>query len=72
MIWWVWNDFDSAGSYNFDNDFAKNGVMFGVDNSSSSNSDNRKNNFLILGKDLTYDINGSFGSPEKKFRINFT
>ena len=45
---------------------------FGVDNSSSSHYDNRKKNFLILGEGLTYVINGSFGSPEKKFNINFT
>ena len=31
-----------------------------------------KNNFLILGEDPTYGINGSFGSPEKNFSINFT
>ena len=46
--------------------------MFGVDISSSSYSDNRKNNFLILGGGPTYGINGSFGSPEKRFNINFT
>ena len=28
--------FDSAGSSSFDNDFAKNVIIFGVDNSSSS------------------------------------
>ena len=47
-------------------------VIFGVDNSSSFHADNCKNNFLILGKDPTFGINGSFGSPEKKFSINFT
>ena len=26
----------------------------------------------VLGEGLTYGINGSFGSPEKKFNINFT
>ena len=46
--------------------------IFGVDNSSSSHSDNRKNNFLILGEGPTYGINGSFGSAEKKFSINFS
>ena len=64
--------FDSAGSSSFDNDFARNVIIFGVDNSSSSHSGNRKYNFLILGEGLTYGINGSFGSPEKKFSINFT
>ena len=46
--------------------------IFGVDNSSSLNSYNRKKNFLVLGECPTYGINGSFGSPEKKFSINFT
>ena len=31
-----------------------------------------KNNFLVLGEGPTYGINGSFGSPEKKFSINFS
>ena len=35
--------FDSAGSWSFDNDFARNVIIFGVDNSSLSHSDNRKN-----------------------------
>ena len=47
-------------------------IIFGVDNNSSSYSDNSNNNFLILGKGPAYGINGSFGSPEKKFNINFT
>ena len=38
--------FDSGGSWSFDNDFARN-IIFGVDNSLSSYSDNRKNNILI-------------------------
>ena len=57
--------FDSAGSWSFDNDFARNVIIFVVDNSSSSHSDNRKNNFLTLGENPTYGINESFGSPEK-------
>ena len=64
--------FDSAGSWSFDNDFARNVIIFGVDNSSSSHSENRTNNFLILGEGPTYGVNGSFGSPEKKFNINNT
>ena len=58
---------DSAGSWGFDNEIARNVIIFGVDNSSSSDFDNRENNFLISGEGLTYCINGSFGSPEKKF-----
>ena len=64
--------FDNSGLWSFDNDFIRNVVTFAVDNSSSSYSDNRKNNFSISGEGPTYDINGSFGSPEKKFNINFT
>ena len=40
--------FDSAVSWSFDNDFARNVVIFVVDNSSLSHSGNQKNNFLIL------------------------
>ena len=62
----------SAGSWSFDNDFTRNIIIFGVDNSSSSHSDNRINNFFISVEGATYGINGSFGSPEKKLNINFT
>ena len=40
--------FDSAGSWSFHNGIAKNIIVFDVDNSSSSHSDNRKNNFSVL------------------------
>ena len=66
---------DSAGSWSFDNDFSRNAIIFGADNSSSSKSDNCKNTFLILGEGPTYGINGRFGSPKKKFnreRKNFS
>ena len=58
--------FDNARSWSFDNDSARNFIVFGVDNSSSSRADNYKNNFLVLGEGPTFEINGSFGSPEKK------
>ena len=64
--------FDSAGSWSFDNDIARNVIIFGVDNSSLSHADNRKNDFLILGECPTFQINGKFGSPEKIFSINFS
>ena len=38
--------------------------MFGIDNSSTSHTDNLKNDFLILGEGDTFGINGSFGAPE--------
>ena len=64
--------FDSADSWSLDNNSARNVMIFGVDNTSSSHADNRKNNFLILGEAPTFGINGSFGSSEKKFSTNFS
>ena len=63
--------FDRESRWNYGNDFARNIVIFGVDNSASSHADNRKNNFLVLGEGPSYGITGSFDSPEKTFRINF-
>ena len=45
--------FDGEGFWSFDNGSARNVVIFGVGNSSSSHTDNRKNNFLVLGEDPT-------------------
>ena len=41
--------FDGKIEWNFDNGTDRNVIIFGVHNSSSSHSDNRKNYFLILG-----------------------
>ena len=60
--------FDSAGSWSFDNVFARNVIIFGADNSSSSHSDNRTNNFLILDEGPNYGNNGGFWLPEKTFK----
>ena len=46
--------FDSGGEWSFDNDTSRNFIIFSVDNISSSQSDNRKNNFLILGESSTF------------------
>ena len=59
--------FGSAGSWSFEDNFARNVIIFGADNSSSPHSDNRKNNFLILGQGPTYGINENIGSSEEKF-----
>ena len=56
---------DSVCSWSFDNDTARNVIIFGADISASSYADNRRNNFLILGKGSTIQVNGSNGSPEK-------
>ena len=60
---------DTEGSWSFANHFARNVVIFDIDNSSSSHSDKCKSNFWILGQGATYGINGSFVSPDKKFNI---
>ena len=59
--------FGSAGSWSFEDNFARNVIIFGADNSSSRHSDNCKNNFLILGQGPTYGINENFGLLEEMF-----
>ena len=39
--------FDSVGSWSFDNDIARNAIIFSADNSLLSHDDNHKNNFLV-------------------------
>ena len=50
----------------FDNDYARNVIIFDVDNSSLSQADNLKDNFLVLGDRDTLGIYRSFCAPEKK------
>ena len=73
---WVYSSygiaFYGAGLWSFGSDFAKNVVIFDVDNSSSSHTDNDKNNSLVLREGPIYGIIGSFDSLEKKFSINFS
>ena len=57
---------DGKGEWSFGNDFARNVIILGVDNSSSSHTYNLKNNFLILGEEDTFGINGRFDAPENK------
>ena len=61
-----WIGFDGEGFCSFESDSARNLVIFGVDNGSSSHNDNRKNNFLILGKGPTFGINSNHGAENKK------
>ena len=51
--------FDRKGWLSFGNEFARDVVIFGVDNSSSSHTDHRKNNFLGLGKGPNDGINNA-------------
>ena len=64
--------FDGEGSWSFGIDFAQNVVIVSVDNSSSSQTANRKNNFLVLGEGPTQGINYSTGAAERTFNINFS
>ena len=59
-------EFDSKGLRSFNHDFARKVIIFRVDYSLSSHSDNLKNDFLVLGEGKTFGINGTFGAPEKK------
>ena len=44
--------FDGKDKWSFDNDIARNIVIFGIDNSSSCHADNLKKNFSVLGDTL--------------------
>ena len=64
--------FGVVGSWSFDNNTARNAIIFGVYNILSFHADNFKNKFLMLGEGPIFGISGNFGSPEKKFSINFS
>ena len=52
--------------------FGRNCIILGVDMSSSSHANNKKNNILVLGKDFVQGINGTTIYAEKLYSINFT
>ena len=62
----------NSGSWSFDNNTPRNVIIFGVDNSSSSQSDNLKNDFFNIRWVSNFWNNGSFDLPEKKVSINFS
>ena len=64
--------FDGKGSWSFNDDFARNVIIFEIDNSSLSHTDNLKNDFLILGERDSSGIKESLGVPAKKININFS
>ena len=49
---------------------ARNVVIFGADNGSSSHTNNQKRNFLVLGEVPIDGINGTTGAAKKS--INFS
>ena len=64
--------FDGAGPWNFGDEFAGNVIIFGVHNSLSSHTDNRRDNFLLLGEGPTYGINKALVHQRKTFIINLS
>ena len=58
-----WIAFDGKGDWSFGTDLAKNVIIFGVDNSSSSHTDKIiKQDFLMLGEDPIFGVTKSFGA----------
>ena len=57
--------------WNFGSGFVRKNVILGVDNTSSSHTDNQKNNFSVLGEVLTQGIDDSIGKTENN-SINFS
>ena len=65
--------FAGAGSWSFDNAFARNFAIFGVDNILSSHTDYCKNIFLVLGEGPTDDdMSDSVCTAEEKVNIKFS
>ena len=64
----VWIGLNKTGLRNHGNDV----LIFVVDKNSYSQTDNCKNNFLVLGEETTDYINDSIGTAGKKFSLNFT
>ena len=64
--------FDGTDSWSFGNEFARNAIILGVDNSSSYHSDNRKSISFLLDEKANNDVNDSVGTTEQKFGTNFT
>ena len=50
----------------------KNVVIFGVSNSSSVNTNNKKNNILVLSEGPTQRLNDATVTAEAKYSINFS
>ena len=58
--------FGGKGEWSFENDLARNAIIFGADISWLTRADNFKSNFIVLYEGDTFGINGCFGTPEKK------
>ena len=69
---WVYSGYGielyGKSTLGFGHNYGKNIIVLGVDNSSSSHTDNCKNRFLVSDEGDTFDINGSFVAPEKNVK----
>ena len=64
--------FDRKGFFSIANELGRNVINFGVNMDSSSFSDNKGKDFLILGKGPTQGLGEYSLSAEKMYSINFT
>ena len=63
--------FDGESLWRFDNDHGRNVVIFGLDNSLSSQTDKPKHDFLVLGEGQTVGVNNSTSSAEQNLVLTF-
>ena len=64
---------DKEGEFSFGTSgFGRNCIIFGVDLSTSSHVNSKKNNILLLGKDFVQGTNGTTIYAKKLHSINFT
>ena len=61
--------FNGEGSWSFYNHFVRNVVICSVDNSSSSHTNNKKNNFLVSGEGPTDVISDRPGAAKKSHLV---
>ena len=66
-------EFDARSQFPLpDGSWGKNIIIFGVDNSSSTHFDNRKNDILVLSKGPTKKLDDTTIIAEAKYPISFT
>ena len=66
-------EFDARSQFPLpDGSWSKNIIIFGVDNSSSTHFDNRKNDILVLSKGPTKKLDDTTIIAEAKYPISFT
>ena len=64
--------FNRSSIYSFGNGFSRNVIIFGVDMSSSVQTDNKEKDILILGKGPTQGLGEHSLTAEKIYSVNFT